>query len=349
MGRSLLAMFFVGLLMAVPRTNASAADSTPCTDADLACWTEMLQAGRSVMVRLEGPVDPSGISKDRKPPSEKDLKTFKEARDRGGKLIVWAAGRVRTGAGGTLLLVLAADTDRFVAPDTELTRLDDETHALLERFGACDPLCKKNRESKEGVKGQQLIEAKLARAIDSDITLGTKNGGGDRGEGPGVSAPAASGPGGTKKADDTDDSRWLLTVTGGGLLALLAILGVLIVRSGKRWEPATGLSATGPPAIGPPRPSPAPRPDAPPGRPAMAARRRKPVAVPSGPPRSATVRTGLHPQGYVELGRCLYRAAWADPREPAPALGEVVDVFEADARAGNEPGVLLAFPHDAGR
>ncbi|MFI2073409.1 hypothetical protein [Streptomyces triculaminicus] len=344
MGRSLLAMLFVGLLMAVPRTNASAADSTSCTDANLTCWAKALQAGKSVMVRLEGPVDPSGISKDGKPPSDDDLKTFKEARDRGGKLIVWVTGQARTGAGGTLLLVLAADTDRFVGPDAELTRLDDTTHTLLERFGACDPLCKKNRESKEGVQGRQLIEAKLARAIDSDITIGTKNGGGDRADGPGVSAPAASGPGGTKKADDTDDSRWLLTVTGGGLLALLAILGVLIVRSGKRWEPATGL-----PGTGPPRPSPAPRPEIPPGRPAMAARRRKPVSVPSGPPRSATVRTGLHPQGYVELGRCLYRATWADPREPTPALGEVVDVFEADARTGTEPGVLLAFPHDAGR
>ncbi|MBZ6477947.1 hypothetical protein [Streptomyces griseocarneus] len=276
--------------------------------------------------------------RDGKQPNDEDLKGFRDALRT--RLTVQVADKVQTGPGGTLLLILAGN--RFVGRDSVFSQLDDETRKFLSRAAPCEDLCKMSRDAKGDIKGQQLINDKFAGEVDRDIIIGARDGGKAKGDGAG-----ASGPGDTNKAHDTDDSRWLLTVTGGGLLALLAILGVLIVRSsGRNWTPATAL-----PAPAPTGPGPAPRPGAPSPRPAVAPRRRKPVAVPSGPRRSATVRTGLHPQGYVELGRCLRRAAWADPREPAPALGEVVDVFEADGRAGPGPGpgVLLAFPRDAGR
>jgi hypothetical protein len=62
----------------------------------------------------------------------------------------------------------------------------------------------------------------------------------------------------------------------------------------------------------------------------------------SSPPprrgREATVRTVLHPQGYVEIDGSLYRAEWAGPHgSPPPVPGEPVEVVESDA------GVLLAY------
>ncbi|MCI3272744.1 hypothetical protein [Streptomyces cylindrosporus] len=60
-----------------------------------------------------------------------------------------------------------------------------------------------------------------------------------------------------------------------------------------------------------------------------------------GPTHPATVRTPLHPQGYVELGRVLYRAVWAEPAEPPSAPGSRVDVADPP-----DPGsdVLYAYP-----
>ncbi|MBK3581827.1 hypothetical protein JHN63_50415, partial [Streptomyces sp. MBT65] len=60
-----------------------------------------------------------------------------------------------------------------------------------------------------------------------------------------------------------------------------------------------------------------------------------------GPSRTAVVRTALHPQGYVELDRVLYRAVWAEPDRPPPVPGAYVEVTDA-----HEPDsdVLYAFP-----
>ncbi|WP_460370161.1 hypothetical protein, partial [Actinocorallia lasiicapitis] len=68
-------------------------------------------------------------------------------------------------------------------------------------------------------------------------------------------------------------------------------------------------------------------------------RARRPAVQPEGDRRRATVRTNLHPQGYVELDADLYRAAWADPDTPPPGEGRPVDVVQ-------DPGadVLLAYP-----
>lgn len=65
------------------------------------------------------------------------------------------------------------------------------------------------------------------------------------------------------------------------------------------------------------------------------------AAPPTGRPRRATVRTDLHPQGYVEIDRSLYRAAWAQPDLPAPGRGRPVDVFQG---TGSDSEILLAYP-----
>ncbi|MGP3966957.1 hypothetical protein [Streptomyces sp. 6N223] len=76
--------------------------------------------------------------------------------------------------------------------------------------------------------------------------------------------------------------------------------------------------------------------------PAAAAAAPTPVPRPRG--REATVRTVLHPQGYVEIDGSLYRAEWAEPHGSPPAPGERVEVVEGDA------GVLLAYaPERASR
>lgn len=62
--------------------------------------------------------------------------------------------------------------------------------------------------------------------------------------------------------------------------------------------------------------------------------------------RTGVVRTELHPQGYVELDRVLYRAVWAEPGRPPPAPGGLVDVTEARER---DSDVLYAFPPTAAR
>src|SRR5690606_4496815 len=59
----------------------------------------------------------------------------------------------------------------------------------------------------------------------------------------------------------------------------------------------------------------------------------------TGPRRTATVRTALHPQGYVEMDRCLYRAEWSEPDVPPPAPGAPVAIVEG----AGQPRVLLAF------
>jgi len=53
------------------------------------------------------------------------------------------------------------------------------------------------------------------------------------------------------------------------------------------------------------------------------------------------VRTELHPQGYVELDGCLFRATWAEPGDRHPRPGDSVRVA-TDGVLG-----LVAFPVSA--
>ncbi|MGI5457425.1 hypothetical protein ACQEWB_30525 [Streptomyces sp. CA-249302] len=123
--------------------------------------------------------------------------------------------------------------------------------------------------------------------------------------------------------DNSDRDKWLLFATATALVLLLAAF-VLVVRR-TRTAPAVSAPAATRTADEPTRalrPTPAP------------ARR-------VGPTHPATVRTPLHPQGYVELDRVLYRAVWAEPAEPPPAPGSRVDVADPPD-AGSD--VLYAYP-----
>jgi hypothetical protein len=79
------------------------------------------------------------------------------------------------------------------------------------------------------------------------------------------------------------------------------------------------------------KPSPRPQPGRPLVRTGTAARRAGPpipalVAAASSAAHDGRVRTELHPQGYVELDGCLYRATWIGPGTPGPGPGESVRV-----------------------
>lgn len=138
-----------------------------------------------------------------------------------------------------------------------------------------------------------------------------------------------------------------------GLLVLCTALGTAIRRSGRTSRPPAHTPAAvpyahrasaGPATRRPPAPTPAPAtaeaPVPPPRRTAAPAPR---------PPglRPATVSTHLHPQGYVTVDDCLYRATWAEPGELPPGPGESVAVAHPDPHDDSrDPGVLLAFPAD---
>ncbi|MCF2532639.1 hypothetical protein [Yinghuangia soli] len=88
-------------------------------------------------------------------------------------------------------------------------------------------------------------------------------------------------------------------------------------------------SAAGRPGVPPPVAEAPAVPPVPPSAPRTAYRARK---VPGGTRRTATIRTRLHPQGYVELDHCLVRATWAEAEEP-PGVGESVDTVTDDRGA----------------
>ncbi|WP_159074384.1 hypothetical protein [Streptomyces dioscori] len=128
-----------------------------------------------------------------------------------------------------------------------------------------------------------------------------------------------------------------LAVGAATALALLLALVVLAVHRTRVSPAADGPDpARGPRHRGTPRPLPLPR------------RRRRRDREAEVPRRTATVRTGLHPQGYVELDHCLHRAEWTDSGTPPPAPGAPVDVTDparADPEGASGPAdVLLAVP-----
>ncbi|WP_328497254.1 hypothetical protein OHS59_34480 [Streptomyces sp. NBC_00414] len=122
-----------------------------------------------------------------------------------------------------------------------------------------------------------------------------------------------------------------LAAGAGAALALLLALFVLAVR---RTRVSPARATAGPDSARSPGHRAAPRP--PPRR-----RRHRRAGRPH---RTATVRTELRPQGYVELDHCLHRAEWTDSGTPPPAPGAPVDVTDPEAESGN-PDVLLALPH----
>ncbi|SDK39683.1 hypothetical protein [Streptomyces indicus] len=68
--------------------------------------------------------------------------------------------------------------------------------------------------------------------------------------------------------------------------------------------------------------------------------------APAAPPRPrAVVRSALHPEGYVEIDRCLYRARWiGGPAAPPPPVGAFVDVRDISGEAGDGPDPVTGIP-----
>ena len=218
---------------------------------------------------------------------------------------------VSTGEGGTVLLVLAGR--RLVDPDARIDRLSPKTVKELEGVGACH---RDSRDLCDVVGPGRTAQVTGNRLITTEQVTGKYTY---------VVAPADKG---------TDYKTWLLI----GMSALLALLLAALVYAVRRSRP---LAAPGIGSL--------PVSDEPTTRlrttSASAYGRRTPVSG-NGPARSALVRTDLHPQGYVELDRVLYRAVWAQPGRPAPAPGSRVDVSDP---AEPDSDVLYAFPPAAGR
>ncbi|SNX63675.1 hypothetical protein SAMN06272735_5486 [Streptomyces sp. TLI_55] len=220
------------------------------------------------------------------------------------KLVVEVPGGVSTGEGGTVLLLLADEQHRFVEPDARIDQLSRDT------LGELDAVCTADRRTLCGLLDGhgQVSGTTLTQASQATKTYFTSS---------------------SADPDGNGFAKWLVPGTAAVLALLLAALFLLVRRT--RATPAVAAG-----------PAPAART---PDEPTRALRTTRARSVTrTGPTHPAVVRTDLHPQGYVELDRVLYRAVWAEPAQTAPPPGSRVDVAD-----GPDPGVLYAFPPAAGR
>lgn len=320
MRRSLFCAVFFGMLVALLPAGAAVADT--CDEnfgARLKCWSQSIDEF-GVLVTLDDQVpfdDKAG-----------DLGATKQTLwDNRQNLVVEVPEGGKTGEGGTALLLLAgtgwvdpkATIDRLPGtarqglPACEPAKAGDPGY-LTELHSACGLLAAKS------LTGQELMDAAPAtyRAKQS-FSVSTSG-----------------------KSSVWDDLP--LVIVSALLVVLLAAL-VLAIRRSSRAAPRRTLAAAGGSTI-PTTNSRAADEKTTHLRVEPATRHGRRVGNVSGPARSAVVRTELHPQGYVELGRVLYRAVWAEPGRPPPAPGQLVDVTDARER---DSDVLYAFPPTTGR
>ncbi|MFI6339725.1 hypothetical protein [Streptomyces sp. NPDC050535] len=321
MRRSLFFAVLVGMFVALLPAGQAAADTCDGNfKARLECWSGEIDKD-GVLVTLDDQVPHDAKAG--------DLGSSRQTLwDHRGNLVVEVPAGAETGAGGTALLLLAGTG--WVAPDARIDKLPREnqqglpacdsanpTGSFRELLTVCDLLADKSLTGKELIsKAPATFHEKHAYTVGTpDESLGWET--------------------------------LLLIIVGALLLALLTAL-VLIVRRSSRGaghlpRPALATAGGGPVPTGHGhaadegttrlRTTPAPR------------YGRRVGNVP-GPAKSAVVRTELHPQGYVELDRVLYRAVWAEPGRPPPAPGQLVDVTDARER---DSDVLYAFPPTTGR
>ncbi|WP_327719107.1 hypothetical protein OG381_29585 [Streptomyces sp. NBC_00490] len=311
MGRVLRFTMLVGILVALLPSIPAAAIDDACKggfSAALECWTKRL-GDRPVTLVLDRALRLDGTDDTR----AKIIGEIAKHRDR---LAVQVPAGVSTGEGGTVLLVLADPERRLVDPDARIDRLSASTRKELNDVDVCTAARKKlcddlaaSGKATDPVAGEELIFNNQVTEHRANVAGSSENG-----------------------RDGLD--RWLLPGTATVLALLLAAFVLLVRRTRTDPAPASGPA---PAARGADEPTRALR-----VGPARPGRHR----APSGPTRPAVVRTDLHPQGYVELDRVLYRAVWADPGQAPPAPGSRVDVTD-----GPEPDsdVLHAFPPAAGR
>ncbi|MFD3929481.1 hypothetical protein [Streptomyces sp. NPDC058614] len=303
------------MLVALLPAGAAAADT--CDESfgvRLKCWSTLAKDG-IVSVTLD-----DEVPFDAKDPARGV--TERTLRDNRENLVVEVPAGAKTGGGGTALLLLAGTA--WVAEDATIDELPDAARDDLAKLSLCggtapddlEKLC--DKVAAGPIKGKDLIEA-------AD----------------GAYRPPKSYPGSTDGESSFPDP--LLIIVSALLVVLLAAFVLVIRRSSRAADHA--LASTGGGTI-PTANSRAADEKTTHLRVEPAPRYGRRVGNVPGPARSAVVRTELHPQGYVELGRVLYRAVWAEPGRPPPAPGQLVDVTDARER---DSDVLYAFPPTSGR
>ncbi|MFE1292101.1 hypothetical protein [Streptomyces sp. NPDC058751] len=367
-------------LLAAFAPAAPAAAGEPCGgtfERHLGCWARWIDEG-AVRVTVDRPLE---IDRDGRAENRRRFEETLSSRSDG--LLVEVPSGVRTGQGGSVLLVLADHERRLVASDAVIDPLKPGTVAELTAVGACESagdLCA--RLAKGRLDGADLVRLGLAADLSRHTytvsgtrggTSGTRTPSGEtttdrqeqdqgkgQGKGTGNADTAGRDPAPPEPDEETgwDTATEVLTVLCTVLVLLLGTLLFLIRRSARSVAVGTlsrrPLAAPGVgtvPATTAPRPRSRPRPQMPDeattrlrATPSPRSHGRRVGNVP-GPARPAVVRTELHPQGYVEVDHVLYRAVWAEPGRPPPAPGGLVDV--TDAERGSD--VLYAFPPTPGR
>ncbi|WP_369248866.1 hypothetical protein [Streptomyces sp. R41] len=348
MRRSLYFTVLFGVLAVLAPAGAASADEVCGKDFKerLQCWSQWIGQG-TVRVTLDEAVAFDGSAKERK---DVEQTLWRER----AKLVVEVPKGGHTGAGGTALLLLAKPGARLVDPGATIDPLTPEAVNELASLPVCDPKNSKNpkdlcaRLAKGPLNGHDLIALSQAADLSKQHVYSIADGRAPASESPSPTKSASPPPDATSSGSGWDTTTQILAVLCAVLVLLLAVLLFLIRRSSQAVGalPRRALAVPGVGAV--PATAHARAPDETTTRlrvtPTPQYGRR--VGNVPGPARSAVVRTELHPQGYVELDRVLYRAVWAEPGRPPPAPGGLVDVTDARER---DSDVLYAFPPTTGR
>ncbi|MGW1215374.1 hypothetical protein ACWD5F_37670 [Streptomyces sp. NPDC002499] len=309
MGRSLRFTIFLGILLVLTSVAPAAGADEECGgdfSARLKCWSSELDDG-SVTVTLDRALRLDGSTTQRA-----DL--IEDIEGKSDKLNVQVPAGVSTGEGGTVLLLLAEQRGRLVDQSARIDRLSQSTRKQLDSL--CDStrkdLCALVGPGKSQVSGDKLITEDEVTEQHAYVVGRI----GDQGD---------------------SRTRWLLPAVATVLVLLLGAFFLLVRRTRTPAPARAGQASRTADADEPTRALRA--------TPARSGGRHR-ARDRGGPTRSAVVRTDLHPQGYVELDRVLYRAVWAEPGQAPPAPGSPVDVTDAPDK---DAEVLHAFPPAAGR
>lgn len=316
MRRSLLFAVFFGMVVALlPAGAAGAATCDGNFGARLKCWSSSIEKN-GVLVTLDDPVPFEDKALDSRRAAEKNLW------DHRANLVVEVPQGGSTGGGGTVLLLLAGTG--WIAGDTTIDKLPDAALKDLENVSVCGGSASDLKEVCERLAGGPLSGEEFLAEAPGTYRLHQ-------------SYSVATG--------DESGTDFLLIITVSALLVALLTALVLVIRRSSRAAPRRTLATAGGGTV-PTANSRAADEKTTHLRVEPAARQGRRVGNVPGPARSAVVRTELHPQGYVELDRVLYRAVWAEPGRPPPAPGGLVDVTDARER---DSDVLYAFPPTTGR
>ncbi|MHA6762207.1 hypothetical protein [Streptacidiphilus sp. PAMC 29251] len=315
----LLLALLVPLLGLAPGDGATPGKGTASSCTTVLCTVQQAKPGATVPEELKGPKTVADLGDLAALGRELSHRTLQVSVDKG----------VTTGPGGSILLDLAKQDHRFVDPSSQVSTLDPVAAGQLRVLekGGCDDLCTALTGSGAG-PGTGTGTGTGVKALDGKDLI--KNG----------QAKPEPTPPATNKSKPAKHSSGPSGLLIGGvvalLLALLALLALVVRRSsGGRGRPYGDRYDN----------------ESAPGDRPTEAMTVTTITRPARTPRPAelhpaTVATDLHPQGYVDIDQCLYRAVWSDSDEP-PAPGGAVEVARPDPDdPAQDPDVLLAFLPD---